>query len=48
MDKLSQMFGMLDLVKTTFDKEYFDAQVAASEAPMNKPIPTFYFFFHLI
>lgn len=36
LDWLNQIVGMIHLVKTTFDKEYFDAQVAVSEAPMNK------------
>lgn len=36
LDWLNQIVGMIHLVKTTFDKEYFDTQVAASEAPINK------------
>ena len=35
MDKLKQTFGMIQLIKSTFDKEYFDANVAVSEVPLN-------------
>lgn len=38
LDLFNQMVGMISLVKTTFDKEYFDAQVAVSQAPMNKEL----------
>ena len=36
LDWLNQIVGMIHLVKTTFDKEYFESQIAISEAPMNK------------
>lgn len=38
MEKLKQTFGMIQLIKSTFDKEYFDANVAVSEAPLNKVV----------
>ena len=38
LDWLNQIVGMIHLVKTTFDKEYFDAQVAVSQVPMNKEL----------
>lgn len=37
-DKLKQTFGMIQLIKSTFDKEYFDANVAVSEVPLNKVV----------
>lgn len=36
LDWLNQIVGMIHLVKTTFDKEYFDAQLSISETPVNK------------
>lgn len=36
LDWLNQIVGMIHLVKTSFDKEYFESQLAISEAPMNK------------
>lgn len=36
MDWLNQIVGMIHLVKSTFDKEYFEAQLAVSEVPVNK------------
>lgn len=36
LNLFNQMIGMISLVKTTFDKEYFDDQVDVSQAPMNK------------
>lgn len=36
LDWLNQIVGMIHLVKTTFDKEYFEAQIAVFETPVNR------------
>ena len=36
LDWLNQIVGMIHLVKTTFDKEYFKSQAVISEVPVNK------------
>ena len=36
LDWLNQIVGMIHLVKTTFDKEYFKSQVVISEVSVNK------------
>ncbi len=36
LDWLNQIVGMIHLVKTTFDKEYFESQLSISETPVDK------------